>query len=175
MKERIPEHLIILGKVVRAHGIRGAIKVRLDTDFPERLRTYPHLEWVRGEKRRRCRLRAVSVTGEFGIVQIEGCDDRDQAEQLVGGWLGVAQEQLPELDEDSWYWFELIGYEVRDREGTLVGRCVDLLRVPAHDLLVVRTTEDREVLIPFVTAIVPHVDRSRRTITVDPPLGMLDG
>jgi 16S rRNA processing protein RimM len=106
--------------------------------------------------------------GAFPIIAFREVADRTAAEALRGYVLLVGSNQLPELDEDEFYPFDLIGLAVRDQTGLRRGRVIDAVESPAHALLVVQMEEPgvaepglgREVLVPFVYEAVPTVDMS---------------
>jgi 16S rRNA processing protein RimM len=109
---------------------------------------------------------SVRGTDDFPIVAFEQVSSREAAEALRGYVLEVEGSQLPELDPDEFYPFDLIGLKVRTPEGAEVGSVSDVVESPAHALLVVAlraapesgSAEGREVLVPFVDAAVPAVD-----------------
>ncbi len=141
-----------VGRLTKAHGLKGAIKVELYTDEPER--------------------RFVPYNGH-PVAFFVGVDDRTEAETLIKAILWVSQDarQLPE-EEDAWYDHQLVGLSAR-RDGVEVGTIARVDHLPAQDLLVVRTA-DGEVLVPFVSAIVPEVDLAAGTVTLTPPAGLFE-
>ena len=107
------------------------------------------------------------------VAFFAGVDDRTEAETLVKAILWVSQDvrQLPE-EEDAWYDHQLVGLSAR-RDGVEVGTVARVDHLPAQDLLVVRTPAG-EVLVPFVSAIVPEVDLAAGTVTLTPPVGLFE-
>jgi 16S rRNA processing protein RimM len=165
---------VIVGRVGRAHGIRGSVVVSVRTDEPDlrfaagsRLDTDP------------AALGPLTVTatrwrsGEL-IVRFKGVRDRDAAEELRGTWLSVDSATLAPLDDpDEFRDHELIGLSVRTADGTPVGVVADVLH-HGQDLLAVRPAAAAdEILVPFVKAIVPEVDLAAGVLVIDPPPGLL--
>jgi 16S rRNA processing protein RimM len=112
-------------------------------------------------------------SGEL-LVRFEGVEDRTAAEQLGGTWLFVDSSTIaPPDDPDEFNDSDLIGLSVRTLDGTVVGTVDDVLH-PAQDLLVVKGTDGREILIPFVKAIVPTVDIQGGFLEIEPPAGLLN-
>jgi 16S rRNA processing protein RimM len=165
---------VTVGRIGRAHGIRGAVVVGVRTDEPElrfakgsRLDTDPSgvgpltvaaIKWHSGEL----------------LVRFEGVDDRDAAADLGGTWLLVDSATIaPPEDPDEFNDADLVGLSVRTVDGTDVGTVDDVLH-PAQDVLVVKAGGGREVMIPFVKAIVPEVDVQSGFIVIDPPEGLLN-
>lgn len=166
-----------VGRLVKAHGLKGALKLELYTDDPDRrftpgavftlqvptsspwhgsTLTLAELRWYNGQP-----------VGFF-----EGVADRTAAESLVKAILWIDQDAEEEPEEDAWYDFQLVGLRAQ-RDGEEVGRIVRVEHFPAQDLLVIDTGE-REVLVPFVSAIVPAVDIAAGIVTITPPPGLLE-
>ncbi len=157
---------IVVGRITGAHGIRGWVRVTSFTDPVDNLLGYR--PWLVRQTDAWQPLEVVEVRrrGQKFVARIEGCDDRDQAEAWAGCDIGVPAEQLPEPEEDEYYWFELEGLAVKTATGTDLGTVERIFATGANDVLVVRGN-DRERLLPFVAAVVLEVDRVRRVITVD--------
>jgi 16S rRNA processing protein RimM len=168
---------IEVGRVSRPHGVQGEVRVVPSTDNPDRftpdsvLYARPGRAGVAGPRPREQKRLTISVArgGEgFPILRFEEVTDRDAAEALRDYILEVRSSQLPELEEDEFYPFDLVGLEVHDERGAIIGRVKDVVDSPAHGLLVItggRDTTDAaaydpgswEELIPFVKAAVPVV------------------
>lgn len=167
-----------VGRLTKAHGLKGAIKVELYTDEPER-RFVPGavftLQVPTASKWHGKTIELIELRWYNGhpVAFFAGVDDRTEAETLVKAILWVSQDvrQLPE-EEDAWYDHQLVGLSAR-RDGVEVGTIARVDHLPAQDLLVVRTS-DREVLVPFVSAIVPEVDLAAGTVTLTPPAGLFE-
>ncbi len=167
-----------VGRIARAHGLKGALKIELYTDDPGRrfvpgarfaLQVPTSSKW-HGKSIELLELRVYngSPVGFFkGIV------DRTEAESLVKAVLWVEQDatELP-TEPDAWYVHQLAGLEVH-RDGERVGRVVRVDAMPAQDMLIVEIAGD-EVMIPFVKAIVPEVDLRAGRIVITPPPGLLE-
>jgi len=167
-----------VGRLTKAHGLKGAIKVELYTDDPER-RFVPGAQFAlqvptsspwHGKTLELSELRWYNGHAVAFFVDVP---DRTAAESLVKAILWVDQD-LEELstEEDAWYDHQLVGLRAL-RDGVEVGRVVRVDHFPAQDLLVIQTG-DREVLVPFVSAIVPAVDISAGTVTLTPPAGLFE-
>jgi 16S rRNA processing protein RimM len=155
-----------IGFVQRAHGVRGAVRVRADSDALLELDEL----WL---DERHVRIVSVQREREGFLVQVEGVTDRDQAEALRGAAVLVERDRLPAPAEDEVYVADLIGCRVLDTAGVALGEVVDTFFSGAHELLTVRDGE-REFLLPFVDTIVTEVDVAGRRIVCDPPEGLVD-
>lgn len=173
--------LITVGRVGKAHGIRGTVTIQVLTDEPESrfvagspIKTEPALPQpliIAGLKWHSGRL----------LMDFEGITDRTAAESLRGTLLQVEVDQFerPE-DPDEYYDHQLVGLNVRTVNGELLGTIAEISHLPAQDLLVVTPVAavndsagpKAEYLIPFVSAIVTSVDLETGLV-VDPPPGLL--
>jgi len=164
---------VTVGRIGRPHGVRGYVVVGVRTDEPE-LRFAPgsRLDTEPADVGPLTVAAVRSHSGEL-LVRFEGVSDRDAAGELRGTWLIVDSSTVaPSDDPDEFYDHELIGLSVRTVDGAEVG-VVEDVQHPAQDLLVVRAGT-REILVPFVKAIVPDVDVANGTLVIDPPPGLID-
>lgn len=166
-----------VGRLVKAHGLKGALKLELYTDAPERrfipgasfsLQVPESSPW-QGKTLTLTELRWYNAQP---VAFFEGVDDRSAAESLVKAILWIDQVDDEPAEDDAWYDFQLVGLRAM-RDGVEVGTIVRVDHLPAQDLLAVRTPQG-EVLVPFVGAIVPVVDIAGGTVTLTPPLGLFE-
>ncbi len=168
-----------VGRLVKAHGLKGALKLELYTDDPDgrfapgstfTLQVPESSPW-HGKS---LTVREFRWMNTHPVAFFEGVDDRSAAEELVRAILWIDQD--PEdvsPEDDAWYDHQLVGLDVV-REGEVVGRVIRVDHFPAQDLLIVRVRGDREVLVPFVKAIVPEVDVAAGRVIVTPPAGLFE-
>jgi len=175
---------IEVGRISRPHGVHGEVRVSLSSDNPERflpgaqLHARPGRTGLAGSRLlAQVPLTIESVRGDeaFPIVCFREIEDRGRAEALGGYVLEVRSDELPELEEDEFYPFDLIGLEVRDSSGSVMGRVNDALDSPAHAILVVSLPAGGEALVPFVRAAVPVVAMEAGYLVVDPELVSIAG
>ncbi|WP_006242162.1 ribosome maturation factor RimM [Mycolicibacterium tusciae] len=167
---------LVVGRVVKAHGVTGELVVDVRTDDPETrfapgtsLRARP-----KGGTERRFVVDSARPHGGRLLVRLDGVADRDSADSLRGALFLVDSAELPAIaDPDEFYDHQLEGLRVRTTAGADVGTVAEVLHTAAGELLSVRT-EDREVLVPFVSAIVTSVSLADQIIEIDPPEGLLD-
>ena len=166
----------MVARIGRPHGVRGEVTVEVRTDDPE-LRFAPGTVLVTDPADRG----PLTLTGrrwhrEVLLLSIEGVDSREQAEELRDTQLVVPVAELPALeDPDDFYDHQLVGLAVRLTDDSVIGE-VTAVRHEGSDLLVVRRPEAEaaELLVPFVSAIVPTVDVAGGFVVVDPPEGLLE-
>lgn len=179
--------MLVVGRIGKPHGIRGEVTVEVRTDEPETrfapgsvLRTepganvpaHPGAYQVPGEL-------TVEASrwhqGRMLLVAFEGVLDRNVAEALRGTLVGVDRADVaPPTDPEEFHDHQLVGLAVVTPAGERLGEIVRIDHAPAADLLVLRRPGRRDVLIPFVQAIVPEVDLAGGRVVVDPPSGLLD-
>jgi 16S rRNA processing protein RimM len=171
---------VVVGRIGRAHGIRGEVSVEPRTDEPERRFADGAVLHTRspqgGTPSGAGRLSSLTVLHSRRhqsrlLVTFAEVEDRTSAEALRGLSLVVPidPDEAP-ADPEEFYDHQLIGLEVLTTDGDTVGEVSDVVHGTAQDLLAVRTSDGREVLVPFVAALVPVVDvRSRRVEVADRP------
>jgi 16S rRNA processing protein RimM len=169
---------LVVGRVVKAHGIAGELVVEIRTDDPD-TRFAPGSA-LRGRPSRggpESRYVVESVRDHSGrlLVRLEGVADRNAADSLRGTVFIVDSEDLPPIeDPDEFYDHQLEGLQVVTTAGVAVGSVAEVLHTAAGELLSVRTEKGAEVLVPFVSAIVTSVSLADQTIEIDPPDGLLE-
>ncbi|MEJ1921291.1 ribosome maturation factor RimM [Microbacterium sp. KHB019] len=165
-----------VGRLVKAHGLKGALKLELYTDNPER-RFVPGAEFTLQVPEaspwhgKSITVREYRVMNGNPVVFIDGVDDREGAEGLVRAILWIDQD-ADEPEDNAWYDHQLVGLDVV-REDAVIGKVVRVEHMPAQDLLIIKASE-REVMVPFVEAIVPSVDIAAGRVTVTPPPGLFE-
>ncbi|WP_285039220.1 ribosome maturation factor RimM [Plantibacter sp. lyk4-40-MEA-4] len=176
--ETEPKTQLRVGRLTKAHGLKGALKVELYTDEPEHRFTPGAtftLQVPAGSKWRGKTLELIELRwyNSQPVAFFVGISDRSEAETLVKAILWVEQDptELP-VDDDAWYDHQLVGLAVH-RDGVAVGTVARVDHFPAQDLLIVKTG-DGEVMVPFVKAIVPTVDIGAGIVTVTPPTGLFE-
>lgn len=167
--------IVVVGRVGRAHGLRGEVAVEVRTDDPEGrlapgsvLATDPAAAGP---------LEVTDARWHSGrlLLTFAGARDRDSAEALRGTLLVVDTDDDPPLDDpDEFHDHELVGLAAVTVSGTPAGEVADVLHLPGQDLLSLRTPSGREVLVPFVAEIVPEVDLPGARVVLDPPPGLLE-
>jgi 16S rRNA processing protein RimM len=167
-----------VARLMKAHGLKGGIKLELYTDDPRRRFTpgatfdlqVPTSSPWHGKTLELAELRWYN---SHAVAFFTGVTDRTAAEGLVKAILWVDQDESESPAEpDAWFDHQLIGLRAL-RDGAEVGRIARVDHLPAQDLLVIDTGE-REVLVPFVAAIVPAVDIAAGTVTLTPPGGLFE-
>ena len=157
---------VVLGRINGVFGTRGWLKVFSYTRPRDNVLTYPAWCLEREDGWREYAVVATRRQGNGLVASLAGIDDRNAALACVGADIAVPRSALPRAGRDEFYWADLIGLAVVNREGLVLGAVTRLLETGANDVLVVRGERDR--LIPFVREVfVLDVDLEDRTIRVD--------
>jgi len=176
-RNRAAQTQLRVGRLTKAHGLKGGLKLELFTDDPDRRFTpgasfslqVPDTSPWHGKRLELAELRWYNGMPVGFFVDVP---DRTTAESLVKAILWVDQDPEEVAEPDAWYDHQLVGLDVV-RDGETLGTIDRLEHLPAQDLLVVKLG-DREVLVPFVRAIVPEVDLDGRRVVVTPPEGLFE-
>lgn len=166
---------VVIGRIGKAHGIRGQVTVEVRTDEPER-RFAPGTTLLI-ENDTHTPLVVTDARDHSGrlLLSLQGVTDRNAAEALRGLILeaDIDPDDLPE-DEDEFYDRQLIGLRAVRDNGDALGEVTDVVHLPGHELLAVTHPERGEVLVPFVAEIVTAIDLDAGTLTITPPGGLFE-
>jgi 16S rRNA processing protein RimM len=164
-----PADAIEVARIVDAWGIQGGIKVQPFSADPQAL--FSSRRWfveTATGVRRLLKITGARERGDVVVATAQDLPDRNAAETLRGARVFVSRASFPTADADEFYWVDLIGLDVVNRQGERLGSVVDLLDTGAHSVLRVKPDGDGdERLIPFVAAYVDDVSLAERKITVD--------
>ncbi len=176
MTEEYPyptDEYVLLGKITKAQGLRGEVKIFAFSGQPENFQGYSALVLVN-----RCGTRSVPlvvenlrIQGKTVIVKLVSITNRNQAEAIEGMGVLLAKDLLPELAGDEYYWHRYEGKLVKDLRDRNIGRVKSLFSNGAQDILVVKSGQ-AEILIPITKSIV--VSETDEELIVDPPPGLLE-
>lgn len=168
---------VIVGTIGKPHGLRGEVSLILRTDQPEhRLREGTSFTIEAPTGARTLTIRSTRRQQDRWYVAFEEVADRTDIETLRGAELvlPVDPEEEAEEDPDAWYPEELRGLAVRHVDGSELGTVIDLEHYPAHDVLIVRGTDERRVMLPLVEELVPEIDLEDGVVLADPPGGLFE-
>ena len=163
---------VLIGKIVGVHGLKGTNKFK---SYAESLSVfYPGQSiLIRDNRNRETSVELDWIKSHTGtpLISFKGVTDRDRAEALIGAELFIPETELPELDEDTYYWFELIGIEVYNTQEDYLGRITSIFPTGSNDVYVVKN-KTNEVLIPALESVVIDIDLELKRMRVDLPEGL---
>ncbi|MDX1626706.1 MAG: ribosome maturation factor RimM [Wenzhouxiangellaceae bacterium] len=155
-----------LGRLNGPWGVAGWVKVLSWTDPPENI--FEYQPWRIADPPGLLRVLEWRRQGPRLVARLEGVDDRTAAERLGRHVLTVPRDDLPPAGEDSWYWHDLVGLEVRNGDDRVLGEVTGLIDTGAHDVLEVRAPSGAPMLVPFVVGeTVRDVDLGAGRIVVE--------
>ena len=158
---------ICIGKIHRAHGIRGDVVLNPMTDFPERIRRGKSV-YV-GENHTPLTVARVRQKPPFLLVGFKEIEDETKASEFRNTYVYVKTSDLPELPEGEYYFHQLIGLNVVNKEDKPVGILADILETGANDVYVVRKNDGSEELVPDVPQYILQIDIQNHCIKIDFP------
>jgi len=165
---------LAIGRVVRAHGVRGEVSVTVLTDFPER---FESAQWVylgNEYEASPYRLEGCRWHKKNVLLTLAGISDRDQAGQLRGQFVQIPIEDAIPLPDGSYYLYQLLGLAVITQDGTDLGIVSDILETGANDVYVVRNEDtDTELLVPAIPDIVKAINIDEGRIVVELISGLI--
>ncbi len=174
-----PNGFLIIGKIVGVHGVRGTIKVY---SYAESFSIFDSLRLIQIKaptgKEKQYAIEWAKPHSRTILLSLEGINDREQAEALIGSKLLIEKTHLAELDQGEYYWFEIIGLSVFTSDDRYLGRVESIIPTRGNDVYVVQNraeSKSREILIPALESVVLQIDTQNRTMRVDLPEGIEQG
>jgi 16S rRNA processing protein RimM len=177
MPAEAPKYLL-LGEVLRPHGVRGELRVRLLTDYPERIGQMAQVFLGTGpndDAPQTYDVEHMRMNTPYGLLKLKGIDDRDDADTLRSLFVMVDLEHAVPLEEGEFYLYQLIGITVKQQDGVTLGQITDVLETGANDVYVVDSPQYGEVLIPVTDETIINTDVASGEMIVRLPDGLLPG
>ncbi|AGA77610.1 ribosome maturation factor RimM [Echinicola vietnamensis] len=163
-----------LGYIAKVHGLQGEVVAVLDVDYPE---NYEDIEHVFLEKNNRLAPyfleHFVSQPNNRFLAKFEGYDDKNAADTLVGTALYLPLKDLPALEDDQYYYHELVGFEVEDASKGVLGSVKEIYDLQTQYLLGL-DYQGKEILIPIQDDIILKVDKAAKKVFCQLPDGLLE-
>ncbi len=169
------EKMFSIGKIINTHGIHGEVRVFRITDFSERFEVGNTVYLVRkSESPRELIIDGHRTHKGYDLIHFEGLNHIRDVESFKGAYLKITEDQLTELEDGSYYYYEIIGCAMYTDEGKKIGRVTEILSPGANDVWIVRADSGEEHLIPYITDVVKHIDVNSKKIIIHPMEGLLD-
>ncbi|WP_099224341.1 ribosome maturation factor RimM [Listeria costaricensis] len=171
------EKMFNVGKIVNTHGLMGEVRVISRTDFAEE-------RYQKGSKLYLFRKEATTPEEliikshrkhkNFDLLTFEGFTNINQVENMKEGLLKVKESELGELEENAFYYHEIIGCAVYTTDGTLIGKITEILSPGANDVWVVKPEKGKEIYLPYIEDVVKEVDPAESRVVIELVEGLLD-
>ena len=164
--------LVTIGRVIKARGLRGEIKVKPLSNVLDRFKFLHEitLELKNGENIN-FNIEYSRISGVNIILKLNGIDDRDAAEKLRSAYINVTLDNVAPLDNNSYYIFDLVGMGVFDSGNNKIGSVSRIEQYPANDVIVVEK-ETEEIIIPAIKEFIVGIDLKSKKLTVNLPEGL---
>ena len=165
-----------VGKIVNTHSLKGEVKVISSTDFEEeRFKKGSKLLITRGNQL----IREVVVQSyrnhkNFLLVKFEGIDSVEEAEKLKNLQIKIDSDEVGELEENEFYFHQIIGCEVFDENNKNLGEIIDILTPGANDVWVIKGENGKEILIPYIEDVVKKIDTTSKKVNIEVMEGLID-
>ena len=175
-RARTPEpRYLLVGRVLRPHGVRGELRVEIITNYPERLAQHACFYLAQPDSpdvARRCPVEGMRLHRKVLLLKFKGCDDRNAADELRGMLVQIPIEEAVPLEEGEYYLFQLIGVRAETEDGEWLGQIVDVIETGANDVYVVRGPRG-EVLLPAIDDVILDLDLESKQMVVHLIPGLL--
>jgi 16S rRNA processing protein RimM len=164
--------LVVMGRVVAPYGVLGWLKIHPDTEALDSLLDYATW-WVgkneggKDDNWRELKVESAKVHNDVLVVKLQGIDDRDAAFACKGKQIAVPRASLPKLEDDEYYWSDLIGLSVKNQQNVDLGKITDVFATGANDVIVAKSDGGQERLIPYIAQVILEVDLDAKTMLVD--------
>jgi 16S rRNA processing protein RimM len=162
-----------LGVITKTFGYKGQVVIYLDTDEPEKYKTLEGVFVKEDEEILPYMIEEFIYKGANQAILKFADVDGEDAKRLVKAELYLPISFLPPLTGNKFYFHEVMGFDVIDKEKGNIGKCVDFMDISRQPIMHIEFN-DKEILIPVVDEIFETVDRERKTITISAPEGLID-
>lgn len=164
---------IVIGKIVKAQGLVGELKVIPFSGNPNDLSSFQNFILARGSAEQVYTVEKCRAHGKFAIVKLREISDRDEAESQIGAEVLVLKSQMPILTADEFYWHDMVGMKVVTEQGQELGKVTSLIATGGKDVLVI-TGQEQEYLIPVLQEIIVRQDKEAGILVIAPMAGLLE-
>lgn len=163
-----------LGKLTKTHGLNGEFIIWLDVDFPEDYSDLQSIFFLINDELIPFFIEKLLIRGKKSIVKFEGINSIEETVPYVNTDLYLPLKDLPKLEEDQFYYHEIIGFKlINESDKKEIGKVNAVYEGSGQDLIATKV-EEKEVLIPIVDEIIGKVDKNKEIIEVNLPDGLLD-
>jgi len=162
---------IYLGKITGVHGIKGWLKIQSFSSPPENILNYP--QWIINNQGKEdfYSIEQGRKQKNTIVVKLEKINDRNTAESLINSKIQILRSDFPKLSNENYYWSDLVGLSILSSEDKVIGKVESLIETGANDVMVINTSKDERILIPFVMhEVIQEVNVELKYIKIDWPI-----
>lgn len=163
-----------IGEIVNTHGVKGEVKVLPLTDNQDRFDSMKSIYIDRNGNIEKIKIEGVKHLKSTVVLKLEGIDTIEAAEAMKGLFLQVDRKNAVKLSKDSYFICDIIGSQVEDMSGVVLGKLTEVLQTGSNDVYVVRNDEGREILLPALKNVIREVSVKAGVIKVEIPEGLID-
>jgi 16S rRNA processing protein RimM len=167
---------LLLGEILRPHGVRGEVRVRILTDYPERIPSLGHIylsDNPEADHATACAIEHLRMHQGYGLLKLKGVDNRNQADTLRQLYVMIPLEAAVPLEEGEFYLYQLIGLSVQTHQGDYLGKIREVLETGANDVYIIDSPSFGEILIPVTDETIVRTDIAAGLLIVNLPEGLL--
>ncbi len=174
MSKVLSENLILVGKVIRPHGLEGSLRIR---SYAQSLESFLYAGSVflksKKDETLECKVSSIKPHKSSFLIQLQGLQSLEQAERYRGAGIFIRKDLLTQKSEEEYFWFELIGLEVFLNSGRYLGKLTDIIPTGSNDIYVVKEG-GKEILLPAIHEVIDEIDLENKRIIVSHMEGLLD-
>ena len=156
-----------MGRVVAPYGVFGWLKIVPDTEVFDGLLDYKTWWLGKDDDWHELTVKEAKTHNDVLVVKLQGIDDRDAAFACKGKQIAVPRALLPKLETEEYYWSDLIGLAVKNQQGVDFGVVTDVFATGANDVVVAKSEDGIERLIPYIAQVIVEVCLEAKTMLVD--------
>ena len=165
--------MYLIGYIRKPHGIKGELKIEPVSPDPARFKLLQKI-YVQSEELKKYPVEHVRLINRLFVIKLAGINTRNQAEILRDAEVLIPEQDLIELNDNEYFIHDLVGCGVIDEQGASVGELIGIMQNAANDVYVLRTSGNREILIPAIRDVIRKIDLERKLITIRVQEGLLD-
>jgi 16S rRNA processing protein RimM len=160
------KEFITIGRITKPYGVKGEVIVRNESRWYEPFMKLKKVLAESGNERINLEIEGIRDFKDRIAIKFKGIDNPEKAAEYRNMDLKIPRNEMPELPEEEFYGFEIIGFELFDDKNKCYGKVVDIVNLPANDALIVRTDDETEIMIPAVKSIIKQIDVTAKKVVI---------
>src|SRR5690625_2697036 len=169
------DKMFTIGKIINTHGIKGEVKVKQITDFIERFNKGSTVYLIdQDDEAHQLEIDGLRTQKNLLLLHFTGYNTIEAVESFKGLSLKIKENQLTDLEENEYYYYEIIGCSVYTMDGEEIGIIDSILSPGANDVWVIKDNQKKDILIPYIEEVVKIVDVENKRVIIEPMEGLLE-